>query len=199
MLLAIICALVALVIGGVAGFFAGVSHRKKVAEQKIGSAEEEAKRLVNDAMKTAQQKRKEALVEAKDAALQMKTEADKEIKERRNELTRQERRLDQKEESVDRKTAALEQKEEDLRQRTELCEARLSEIEQIDVYKRQDYERVCKFLQKDQPLFSSAGLPGTFAGTGENERYELGAAALATARQYLAASDDLKASAEDSD
>ena len=62
-----------------------------------------------------------------------------------------------------------------------------------------DYERVCKFLQKDQPLFSSAGLPGTFAGTGENERYELGAAALATARQYLAASDDLKASAEDSD
>ena len=80
---------------GTIAFFAGVSHRRKIAEAKIGSAEEEAKRLVNDAMKTAQQKRKEALVEAKDAALQMKTEADKEIKERRNELTRQERRLDQ--------------------------------------------------------------------------------------------------------
>ena len=149
MLLAIICALVALVIGGVAGFFAGVSHRKKVAEQKIGSAEEEAKRLVNDAMKTAQQKRKEALVEAKDAALQMKTEADKEIKERRNELTRQERRLDQKEESVDRKTAALEQKEEDLRQRTELCEARLSEIEQIRVRQLEKLETIAGLSTED--------------------------------------------------
>ena len=106
----VLAVLVCAVISGVVCFFAGVSHRKKTAEQKIGSAEEEAKRLVNDAMKTAQQKRKEALVEAKDAALQMKTEADKEIKDRRNELTRQERRLDQKEEAIDRKTAAIEQK-----------------------------------------------------------------------------------------
>jgi ribonuclease Y len=126
--------LIAVVVGvaaGAAAFFAGVSHRRNVAEAKIGSAEEEAKRLINDAMKTAQQKRKEAIVEAKDAALQMKAEADKEIKERRNELNRQERRLDQKEETIDRKTAAIEQKEEELRKRVELTEARLSEIDQI--------------------------------------------------------------------
>ena len=68
----VLAVLVCAVVSGVVCFFAGVSHRKKTAEQKIGSAEEEAKRLVNDAMKTAQQKRKEALVEAKDAALQIK-------------------------------------------------------------------------------------------------------------------------------
>ena len=149
MLPAILTGIIAVIVGGVVGFFAGVSHRKKIAEQKIGSAEEEAKRLINDAMKTAQQKRKEALVEAKDAALQMKTEADKEIKERRNELTRQERRLDQKEESVDRKTAALEQKEEDLRQRCELAEAKLSEVEQIRTRQLERLETIAGLSTED--------------------------------------------------
>lgn len=145
----VLAVLVCAVISGVVCFFAGVSHRKKTAEQKIGSAEEEAKRLVNDAMKTAQQKRKEALVEAKDAALQMKTEADKEIKDRRNELTRQERRLDQKEEAIDRKTAAIEQKEEDLRQRNELVEARLSEVEQIRVRQLEKLETIAGLSSED--------------------------------------------------
>ena len=110
----VIAAVIAVVAGVVAAaiaFFAGVSYRRKTAEAKIGSAEEEAKRLINDAMKAAQQKRKEALIEAKDEAFQLKAEADKEIKERRSELSRQERRLDQKEEAMDRKTAVLEQKE----------------------------------------------------------------------------------------
>ena len=80
---------------GAGMFYAGVTYRRKTAEQKIGSAEEEAMRIVNDAMKAAQQKRKEMLVEAKDQAFQLKTEADREIKERRSELARQERRLDQ--------------------------------------------------------------------------------------------------------
>ena len=78
------------------GFFTGQAHRRKTAEQKIGSAEEEAVRIVNEAIKTAEQKRKETLVEAKDEAFRLKTEADKEIKDRRNEISRQERRLDQK-------------------------------------------------------------------------------------------------------
>ena len=145
----VLAVLVCAVVSGVVCFFAGVSHRKKTAEQKIGSAEEEAKRLVNDAMKTAQQKRKEALVEAKDAALQMKTEADKEIKDRRNELTRQERRLDQKEEAIDRKTAAIEQKEDDLRQRSELVEARLSEVEQIRVRQLEKLETIAGLSSED--------------------------------------------------
>ncbi|MEG2287492.1 MAG: ribonuclease Y [Ruthenibacterium sp.] len=134
---------------GAATFFAGIGYRRKTAEAKIGSAEDEAKRLVNDAMKSAQQKRKEALVEAKDEALQMKTAADQEIKERRNELTRQERRLDQKEEAIDRKTTALEDKETDLRQRGELVEARLAEIDQLRLRQTEKLEAIAALSQAD--------------------------------------------------
>ena len=96
----VVVAVVAIAVGVAAGFFLGQSYRRKTAEAKIGSAEEEAMRIVNDAIKAAEQKRKETVIEAKDEALRMKTEADKEIKERRSELSRQERRLDQKEESL---------------------------------------------------------------------------------------------------
>ena len=147
--LVIIGIMAILAAGCVVGFFLGESHRKKVAEAKIGSAEEEARRLVNDAVKTAQQKRKEALVEAKDAALQMKTEADKEIKERRNELSRQERRLDQKEEALDKKVSVMEQKEEDLRKRQELAEAKLNEVEQLRLREMEKLETIAGLSSED--------------------------------------------------
>ena len=148
----VIAAVIAVVAGVVAAaiaFFAGVSYRRKTAEAKIGSAEEEAKRLINDAMKAAQQKRKEALIEAKDEAFQLKAEADKEIKERRSELRRQERRLDQKEEAMDRKTAVLEQKETDLAKRSELVEARLDEIEQIKARELDKMETIAGLTAED--------------------------------------------------
>ncbi|WP_278886056.1 ribonuclease Y [Ruthenibacterium lactatiformans] len=148
----VIAAVIAVVVGVVAAaiaFFAGVSYRRKTAEAKIGSAEEEAKRLINDAMKAAQQKRKEALIEAKDEAFQLKAEADKEIKERRSELSRQERRLDQKEEAMDRKTAVLEQKETDLAKRSELVEARLDEIEQIKARELDKMETIAGLTAED--------------------------------------------------
>ena len=148
----VIAAVIAVVAGVVAAaiaFFAGVSYRRKTAEAKIGSAEEEAKRLINDAMKAAQQKRKEALIEAKDEAFQLKAEADKEIKERRSELSRQERRLDQKEEAMDRKTAVLEQKETDLAKRFELVEARLDEIEQIKARELDKMETIAGLTAED--------------------------------------------------
>ncbi len=137
------------IIIGAGMFYAGVTYRRKTAEEKIGSAEEEAKRIVNDAMKAAQQKRKETLVEAKDQALQLKTEADREIKERRNDLTRQERRLDQKEEALDRKTAALEEKENDLRRRSELAETRLAEIEQLKAQQIEKMELIAQLSTED--------------------------------------------------
>ena len=152
MLSPVIAAVIAVVAGVVAAaiaFFAGVSYRRKTAEAKIGSAEEEAKRLINDAMKAAQQKRKEALIEAKDEAFQLKAEADKEIKERRSELSRQERRLDQKEEAMDRKTAVLEQKETDLAKRSELVEARLDEIEQIKARELDKMETIAGLTAED--------------------------------------------------
>ena len=148
----VIAAVIAVVAGVVAAaiaFFAGVSYRRKTAEAKIGSAEEEAKRLINDAMKAAQQKRKEALIEAKDEAFQLKAEADKEINERRSELSRQERRLDQKEEAMDRKTAVLEQKETDLAKRSELVEARLDEIEQIKARELDKMETIAGLTAED--------------------------------------------------
>ena len=148
----VIAAVIAVVAGVVAAaiaFFAGVSYRRKTAEAKIGSAEEEAKRLINDAMKAAQQKRKEALIEAKDEAFQLKAEADKEIKERRSELSRQERRLDQKEEAMDRKTAVLEEKETDLAKRSELVEARLDEIEQIKARELDKMETIAGLTAED--------------------------------------------------
>ena len=148
----VIAAVIAVVAGVVAAaiaFFAGVSYRRKTAEAKIGSAEEEAKRLINDAMKAAQQKRKEALIEAKDEAFQLKAEADKEIKERRSELSRQERRLDQKEEAMDRKTAVLEQKETALAKRSELVEARLDEIEQIKARELDKMETIAGLTAED--------------------------------------------------
>ena len=148
-ILTIVVAVVAAVVCGVVCFFAGSAHRRKTAEAKLGSAEEEAKRIVNDAIKAAEQKRKETVIEAKDEALRMKTEADKEIKERRGELSRQERRLDQKEEALDKRVAAFEQKEEEQRQRSELVEAKLDELEQLKLRQLEKLETIAGLTQED--------------------------------------------------
>ena len=148
-IIAIVVAVVAAVVSGFVCFFAGSAYRRKTAEAKLGSAEEEAKRIVNDAIKAAEQKRKETVIEAKDEALRMKTEADKEIKERRSELSRQERRLDQKEEALDKRVAALEQKEEEQRQRSELVEAKLDELEQLKLRQLEKLETIAGLTQED--------------------------------------------------
>ena len=130
-IITVLLVLVAAAVCGALGFYLGGENRKRTAEAKIGSAEDEAKRIVNDAIKTAEAKRKETIVEAKDEAFKLKSEADKEIKDRRAEITRQERRMDQKEEALDKRSAAMERKEEDLKRRTETVEARLDELEQL--------------------------------------------------------------------
>ena len=130
-------------------FYLGWQYRKRTAEAKIGSAEEEAKRIVNDAIKSAEQKRKETIIEAKDEAFKLKSEADKEIKDRRAEVTRQERRIDQKEEQLDKRTATLERKEEDLKKRTELVEARLDELEQLKLRQTEKLETIAGMSQAD--------------------------------------------------
>ena len=130
-IITVLLVLVAAAVCGALGFYLGGENRKRTAEAKIGSAEDEAKRIVNDAIKTAEAKRKETIVEAKDEAFKLKSEADKEIKDRRAEITRQERRMDQKEEALDKRSAAMERKEEELKRRTETVEARLDELEQL--------------------------------------------------------------------
>ncbi len=92
-------------------WFAAIAYRKKVVEAKIGGAEDKAREIIDDALKTAETRKKEALLEAKEEALRNKNELEREIKERRAELQRYEKRVLQKEESLDRKTEAIEKKE----------------------------------------------------------------------------------------
>lgn len=145
----ILVAVVGIVLAAVIAFNVGVSYRRRTAEQAVGSAEEEAKKIVNDAIKNAEQKLKEAAVEAKDQAYQLRQEAEKEIKERRSEVTRQERRVEQKEEAVDKKSAAMEKKEEDLAQRTALAEAKLNEIDQIKQRELEKLESIASLTQEE--------------------------------------------------
>ena len=120
--LAIILIVVALLVGLAAGAVIGYQRRKAAAEREIGSAEEEARRIINEAIKSAESKKREATVEAKEQNLRERTEFDREVKDRRSELQRQENRLNQKEETLDRKTENLERKE-------ELAAAKLAELD----------------------------------------------------------------------
>ena len=110
------CAL-GLIVGLAIGVVIGIVYRKKVAEQAIGSAEAEATRLINEAIRGGENKKKEMLLEAKDEIHRSRTEHEKEVKERRAELSKQERRLEQKEITLDKKTEAFEKKEEELNKR----------------------------------------------------------------------------------
>ena len=96
------------------GIFTGYTIRRRSAEKQIGSAEEQARKILEDGIKAADTKKKEVLLEAREEILRTKNEFDHEVKERRAELTRQERRLTQKEENLDKKTEALEKKDETL-------------------------------------------------------------------------------------
>ena len=148
-ILIVVLVLVVAAVAGALGFYLGGENRKRTAEAKIGSAEDEAKRIVNDAIKAAEQKRKETIIEAKDEAFKLKSDADKEIKDRRAEITRQERRIDQKEEALDKRTTQMERKEEDLKRRTETVEARLDELEQLKLRQTEKLETIAAMSKED--------------------------------------------------
>ena len=101
----------------IVGILIGGAIRKRVAEREIGSAEQEATRLINDAIRSGESRKKEMLIEAKDEIHKSRTEYEKEVKERRAELSKQEHRLQQKEETLDKKAEAFEKKEEELARR----------------------------------------------------------------------------------
>ncbi len=127
----VILIIVAAVVCGVLGFIFGELHRKKVAEAAIGSATEEATRIVNQAVQTAENKKRESILEAKDEIHALRSEADRDIKERRAEVQRQERRIIQKEETLDKKTENIEKKEETLNAKLKDVDAKLQEVESI--------------------------------------------------------------------
>ena len=98
-------------------FAVGIIYRKKVGEREIGSAETEATRIINEAIRSGESRKKEMLLEAKDEIHKSRTEHEKEMKERKAEISKQERRLQQKEDTLDKKSDAYERKEEDLNRR----------------------------------------------------------------------------------
>ena len=115
-----------LIVGGLVGFFT----RKSIAEKKIGSAEEQSRKILEDAIKNAESAKKERILSAKEEVLQMQKEADYDIKERRKEVSKLERRIMQKEEALDAKIESFEKKEAVLQQKheeAEIVKARVNE------------------------------------------------------------------------
>ncbi len=123
--------IIALFVVAAVCIFAGYFYRKKVAEKEIGSAEDEAKKIINNAIKTAEAKKREAIVEAREEIFRARTENEKECKERRAEVQKQERRIQQKEEAIDRKYENVEAKEEKLSQKLKQLEEQKEEVAAI--------------------------------------------------------------------
>lgn len=144
----IILAVVSAVVFGVLGFVFGNLYRKKVAEAKIGSANEEALRIVNQAVQTAESKKKEAILEAKDEIHKLRSEVDKELRERRAEVQRQENRINQKEENLDKKTENLEKKEEILAEKLKSADAKMEEVEMLKRSQLEMLEKVSGYSKE---------------------------------------------------
>ena len=146
--ISIILIIVALVVGVVAGFFIGGAHRKKVAEAAIGSATDEAARIVNNAMTEAEQKKKETILEAKDEIHKLRSETEHDLRERRAEVQRQERRLVQKEENLDKKVEAQEKKEENFAKKVKELEEKEQEVESLKRSQLEILERISGYSKE---------------------------------------------------
>ena len=134
--------IVALLIVAAIGIFAGYLYRKKVAEKEIGTAEEEAKRIINEAIKSAEAKKRESVVEAREEIFRARAENERECKERRAEVQKQERRIQQKEEALERKTESVEAKEEKLTQKLKALEEQKAELETLKASQLEMLEKI---------------------------------------------------------
>ncbi len=146
-------AIVLIVLAFAAAFILGITYRKKVAEREIMSAEDEAKRIINDAIKNAESKKREALVEAKEEIHKNRAEYEREEKARRADLQKQERRLQQKEENLDRKTDSLERKNESLAQKISAVEAQQAEIALIKKSQLEMLEKVSGYTVEEAKAY----------------------------------------------
>ncbi|NMA64206.1 MAG: ribonuclease Y [Syntrophomonadaceae bacterium] len=134
--------LVAVIIALVVGIAAGYLLRRSIAESKLGAAEEEARKLLDEAIKQAETKRKEVLVEAKDEVYRIRQEAERDNRERRRELDRMERRLIQKEESLDKKLDNIEQKDQVIREKETMVEKTQEDLKLILTQQLKEMERI---------------------------------------------------------
>ncbi|MEW6625015.1 MAG: ribonuclease Y [Bacillota bacterium] len=130
--------IIIIIISAAVSLIIGYFIRKYIAEAKITSAEEAAKRIMEEAEKEAEGKKRESLLEAKEEVLKLRNELERENKERRNELQRLERRLLQKEESLDKKIDSIEKKEEFLHKKEHEVEVVRQDL--LDVFQKQKEE-----------------------------------------------------------
>ena len=144
----VIFAVIGILVGVAIGFFIGMMYRKKVAEREIGSAEMEATRLINEAIRSGENRKKEMLLEAKDEIHRSRTEHDKEVKERRAELSKQERRLEQKEATLDKKTETFERKEEELAKKLAKVTETQAAAEEIKKQQLEKLEQISELTQE---------------------------------------------------
>ena len=153
LVLSIVLIVLALAVGLGIGIGVGVVIRKRVAEREIGSAEAEATRLINEAIRSGENRKKEMLVEAKDEIHKSRTEHEKEVKERRAELSKQERRLEQKEAALDKKLEAFERKEEELSRRMNEVAQTKAEAEELKQQQLATLEQISELTQEQAKAY----------------------------------------------
>ncbi|MBQ4381360.1 MAG: ribonuclease Y [Oscillospiraceae bacterium] len=148
--------LIGLLVGAVLASVILVVARKlkeKRDKEQIASAEEEARRIINDALKTAESKKREALLEAKEEIHASRSEYEREVKERRSELSKQERRLQQKEENLDRKTDAIEKKNDQIQKRLSELDAARDEVALLKKSQMEVLERISGYTVEEAKAY----------------------------------------------
>ena len=151
--------IVALVLG-VVGFFTGSAYRSKADRTELGTAKDEARRILSDALKNAETKKKELLIEAKDEVYRLRQEAEKDIKERRSDVQRSEHRLQQKEEALDRKIENYEAKEEKLALKAKEIDEKIEECERIKRSQIEMLEKISGFTKQEAKDYLLKALDG---------------------------------------
>ena len=144
-MIAIAAFLISAVIFSIVGYYV----RKKVAESKIGSAEEEAKRIRDNVHSEAENIKKEQLIKAKEEALQLRNDLDKEIKERRGDIQAQEKRLIQKEENLEKRAGDFEKQQKDLENKYKEFEERSHQLDDIIDEQKQELQRISELTKEE--------------------------------------------------
>lgn len=142
MLQTILAVVISIIIVAPITWFVANAYRRNVIEKKIGSAEDKAREIIDEALKTAETKKKEALLEVKEESIKTKNELDKETKERRAEVQKYERRVLAKEETLDKKLEAAERRDANLARKEEELNRKRQEVEELSSKRVQELERI---------------------------------------------------------
>ena len=138
----IIAVVITAVVAILLTYVASNAHFKKVSDEKIGSAEDRARAIIDEAVKAAEAKKREALLEVKEESIKTKNELDKEIKDRRSEIQRNERRVEQKEFNLDKKLEAIERREQSFAAKEEEIKRQKAEVAKLNEERIQELERI---------------------------------------------------------